>query len=245
MPPGAIPRWCDSPAPPRPEGPSARGGSEGHQRGHGITLPPALPRYSAVTGHAVAPSQPRCAVPDQELRGTAASGNLRSTGRGEPTATPSILRCRDTRHGTSVMAHPSWHIRHGTSVTPAGDRCHPHGSALVACPSVSPQVFVQASRHDHTRLGMAMCPGHSHGSLGMATCPWSCNKHSSGHGGGYESIPEHPPAQPPKSQPCPHLEGSVPGLQPGHRIRASAVTRGAVPGCDVVGQDARAPSPPL
>lgn len=41
-------------------------GSKGHQRGCGVISPRALPRYSAVTGHSVAPSQSHCAVPDEE-----------------------------------------------------------------------------------------------------------------------------------------------------------------------------------
>jgi len=66
LPPGARPRWRDGAVPPWPEGPGVRSGSKGHRGGRGVTSPPALPRYSAVTGHAVASGQPRCAAPGEE-----------------------------------------------------------------------------------------------------------------------------------------------------------------------------------
>lgn len=66
LPPGATRHCCECAVPPRLEGPGLHSSSKGHQKGCSIIPPPALPCYSAVTGHAVAPSQLRCTAPDEE-----------------------------------------------------------------------------------------------------------------------------------------------------------------------------------
>lgn len=197
---GVIPRWCDRTLPPRPEGP---GSAEGHQRGCSIISPLALPRYSAVTGHAVAPSQPRCAVPDEEPRGTAASDNLRSTAAAGSPPPPRASRSA----GTPIMGHPSRQLVTGVLPTALPWRHIPlRAMGLSAGIQARPCI-----------------PGHGHTSLGMATRPWGCNKHSSGHGGGYESIA---PAQAPKSQ----AGTGTPATSPPGGLRASSPARPPHPG---------------
>lgn len=217
MPPGAIPHWCDYTVPPQPEGPGMRSGSEGHRRGCSITSPLALPCYSAVTGHAVAPSQPRCTMPDEETvqDGCQRQPTLHRGGKQGALAVRSPPPCR-----ASCSAGTP---RHGTPVMPAGDQCVPPW----LCPGGTSQcepAGLCAGIQTWPRI-----PGHDHASLGTAMRPWGCNKHGSGHRGGYHSIPLLSPRIPRQGRTCracPRLEGSVLGLQPGHRIRATTVTEG-------------------
>lgn len=227
--PRATPRWCDHTA---PHGPAALGGPEGHQRGRGVIAPPALPRYSAVTGHAVAPSQPGCTVPDED------------TARDGCQPQPALHRGGDWLRGAHPCAeHPAlpghprghlpWDIRHGASVRPHSNSVPPW-----LCPNGTLQCEpLRPCRHPgHTSLGMTMhpwalsrVPGHCHPPLGTAVCPWGCSQHCSGHGGGSDRTPLLSPRIPRQGPRCVSPGGSVPGPQPGHHIPAMAVTERLCP----------------
>lgn len=149
--------------------------------------------------------------------GTAASDNLPSpplqrrwggTGCGEPTPVPSILLRQDTRHGTPVV--------------PAGDRCvHP----TAARPSVSPRVSALASRHCHASPGTATHPWARPRIPGAATNTALATEE------GTRASPSSAPEIPGRDRHPRHVPAwgggvSVLGLQPSHRIRATAVTEG-------------------
>lgn len=197
---GVIPHWCDRTLPPQPEGP---GSSEGHQRGCGIISPLALPRYSAVTGHAVAPSQPRCAVPDEELRGTAASDNLRSTAAAGSPPPPRASRSA----GTPIMGHPSCQLVTGV------------------LPTALPRWHIPL----RARGSLCRHPGTATHPWARPRIPGAATNTALATEEGTRASPRLRPRNPrqgPAPRPPPRPGGSVPVLQPGHRIRATVVTEG-------------------